>query len=61
VKNQAAADSGLPQLNTEEPGVAGASRYRSKSGDLVVVDGLTTYSVFRGECGNRFALGQAFA
>src|ERR1700751_3034914 len=32
------------------------SRYWSKSGDLVVVDGLTAHTVFRGECGNRFAL-----
>jgi len=34
----------LPQLNTEEPGVAGPYRYWSKSGDLVVVDGLTAYT-----------------
>jgi hypothetical protein len=33
----------------------------SNSGDLVVVDGLTAYAVFRGQCSNRFALGQAFA
>ena len=34
--------------------------YQCKSGDLVVVDGLTAHTVFRGECGDRFALGEAF-
>ena len=48
-------------MMVEGPGVAGPSRYWSQSGDLVVVDGLTTYAVFRGECGDRFALGQPFA
>ncbi len=35
--------------------------YRGASSGLVVVDGLTAYTVFRGERGSRFALGQAFA
>lgn len=37
------------------------SRYWSKSGDLVVVDRLPAYAIFRGECRNRFAASQAFA
>jgi hypothetical protein len=47
---------GMPCATTP----ARPSRYWSRSGDLVVVDGLTAHTVFRGECGNRFALGQAF-
>jgi hypothetical protein len=33
-------------LNTEELGVARPSRNYSKSGDLVVVNGLTAYAIF---------------
>ena len=32
----------------------GSPPYRSKSGDVVVTDGLTVYAVLRGKCGNRF-------
>ena len=39
----------------------GNSRHRRGDKRLVVVDSLTANTVFRGECGNRFALGQAFA
>jgi hypothetical protein len=50
-----------PRLNMEELGVAGPSRNYSKSGDLVVVNGLTACTVFRGGCGGRLALGEAMA
>lgn len=40
-RSQLSASCHLPPLNMEGPGVAGPSRYWSKSGDLVVVDGLT--------------------